>query len=826
MMPDHQPTVSQNLLSRFRGAAGSPEDAIDVNISYDIIRQFSKQLYTNPRKAVEELICNSYDAGASECHVRIPLERGQTLAVLDNGSGMDLQGLRDLWHVAVSPKAENASGYRLAFQRAQIGKFGVGKLAAFALGARLTHVTSRNGETRIVTVGQSQLRDTEGGGHPAFDVYKLTDEAARAILAPQLSDLPLPWEKGWRTWTLAIVDEIEEANLSRSLKPGFLRRMVSHALPVSTKFRTYIDGQLVPHREIDSRHIVVRIDVADPPFRARLKETLKAYWQSRMELGSADQVPPELYDVRPTDVTNPEATQECIAGIEVPRLGKVSGSAIITDETLTTDRLAERGYSDNGFAIYVHGKQINPEDELFGVSQRTHQYWRRFLAQVEMPGLDRALLVQRNTVSESFDETLVARELLRELFNEARGRAETVEETGEYVPPGFGSRLRSLQPLLGPAALRGLATTGYPVGGLEAMRVDFRTLGSGGPAVLYEQETNTVLVNEEHPTVVALDDLGGPARTMRHVLGEVLAGTLLSKGYLRAQDVPEGVLEAAFQLTYDSLLSAVGFLKDPVESHIQEIEEASYEGGKRFEAAVVRAFRDLRLSAVRVGGPDAPDGIFEVPRAGQPNLKVSVEAKGAHGIVTHAELGVSTVDRHRREAGCERAVAIAREYQVRGTGGGPSAVEREAEEARIPLLTTQSIATLLRLNAQRPFTHDKVIQILSTWKEPAQSIAFIDDVWETMPSLGLMRDVLEVASAVQDAESKNFPEPGMILPDPRIRTHNISRAQLVAVLDAIAITTQMIVIRSEATHEFELLAHPDTILRAMEMRSIEARKAR
>ena len=33
-----------------------------------------------------------------------------------------------------------------------------------------------------------------------------------------------------------------------------------------------------------------------------------------------------------------------------------------------------------------------------------------------------------------------------------------------------------------------------------------------------------------------------------------------------------------------------GYIRDPVQEHILEIEEASYEGNRRFENAVVNAF--------------------------------------------------------------------------------------------------------------------------------------------------------------------------------------------------------------------------------------------
>jgi hypothetical protein len=92
-----------NLDSVFK-KAGTPEDDVRVDISYDIIKQVSAQLYTNPRKAIEELICNSYDAGATECHVKLPQNETDALVVLDNGESWIYRGLKDLWVVAESQK--------------------------------------------------------------------------------------------------------------------------------------------------------------------------------------------------------------------------------------------------------------------------------------------------------------------------------------------------------------------------------------------------------------------------------------------------------------------------------------------------------------------------------------------------------------------------------------------------------------------------------------------------------------------------------------------------------------------------------------------------
>src|ERR687895_889381 len=93
--------------------ASDPEEDVDVEVAYEVIRLLSSQLYSSPLKAVEELVVNSWDADAEDCYVYVPSAEElaaatpQTaVAVLDNGHGMTIDELRSLWHVGISPKRE------------------------------------------------------------------------------------------------------------------------------------------------------------------------------------------------------------------------------------------------------------------------------------------------------------------------------------------------------------------------------------------------------------------------------------------------------------------------------------------------------------------------------------------------------------------------------------------------------------------------------------------------------------------------------------------------------------------------------------------------
>ena len=118
---------------------GTTISEISVEISTRFLEQFSEQLYSSPQKAFEELISNSWDAGANSVDVRIPddlADKQATITVLDNGVSMDADGLRELWHIAFSPKRNHRSQHG----RQMVGKFGIGKLATYLLANRLTYI--------------------------------------------------------------------------------------------------------------------------------------------------------------------------------------------------------------------------------------------------------------------------------------------------------------------------------------------------------------------------------------------------------------------------------------------------------------------------------------------------------------------------------------------------------------------------------------------------------------------------------------------------------------------------------------------------------------
>ena len=65
-------THQQSRYVRALRNAGEVDGSVNVQIGPRFLELFSENLYSSPNKAFEELVSNSWDAGASVVHVGIP----------------------------------------------------------------------------------------------------------------------------------------------------------------------------------------------------------------------------------------------------------------------------------------------------------------------------------------------------------------------------------------------------------------------------------------------------------------------------------------------------------------------------------------------------------------------------------------------------------------------------------------------------------------------------------------------------------------------------------------------------------------------------------
>ena len=370
--------------------AGTETSKIRVQISYRIIELFSQGLYRSPTKAIEELVSNAYDAGATKVHVAIDPDlfpADATIAVIDNGSGMDEAGLRQHWLIGVSNKRQDVMTAPTG--RSQIGRFGIGKLATYVLARRLTHIAKCNGKYYATTMNYGDIPKGVGGGIYAekpvmLPLRELTEAQAKEALdhwlgkaKPAYEEIKLFGKDAEQSWTIAILSDLKE--MSRELQRGRLRWVLATAMPIRDDFKLFLDGEPITASKLQGRRLgqwVLGKNLQTPP----------------------DPAPQELEVTEDHDV---DAKSPQRFGLTHRQLGRVTGYVELYEDVLTGGKSSEVGRS-HGFFVYVRERLINLDDEYFGIDSNLlrHGTFSRFRMVVQVDRLDDELRSSRETVRE------------------------------------------------------------------------------------------------------------------------------------------------------------------------------------------------------------------------------------------------------------------------------------------------------------------------------------------------------------------------------------------------------------------------------------------
>ena len=367
---------------------GNQTGDIDVRLSYRIVELFSEGLYTSPNKAIEELVANSFDAGALNVHVLLSPnlhDQDASIVVIDDGGGMDQEGLRQHWLIGVSNKRQLPTPPR---GRPQIGKFGIGKLATYVLAQRLTHI-SKSGEKFFSTSMDYGEIDSRVG--PGVEPAEPVTIALRELTGDQAKEAVKPWveSKAFRagnltlfgqespdSWTVTIMSSLKTK--VHEIRPGTLNWVLRTALPLRPDFGVWLDGKkLSPSKE---------------------GKGLLKRWILGKDLVELPRPAPK--DIVNSEDTSAHARSDDRFGLTVPGLGRITGYAEVYQDLLTgkSDNL-DRSY---GFFVYVYGRLLNVVDGHFGISpnELRHGTFGRFRLVVNMDGLDLGLRSNREAVSE------------------------------------------------------------------------------------------------------------------------------------------------------------------------------------------------------------------------------------------------------------------------------------------------------------------------------------------------------------------------------------------------------------------------------------------
>ena len=443
-------------------------EKISVQISTRFLEHFSKQLYSSPQKAFEELISNGWDAGADSVDVRISDDlrhADATMCVLDDGSSMDAEGLRQLWHIAFSTKTHAP----VHNGRHVIGKFGIGKLATYVLANKLTYICkASDGVIRRVTMDYSTVDHAEGTvtdqliNKQELEIFELDeDELAEALSGvdsgsvilelikagvPKSEEMMGEDEFEWQkeelqrpadsnTWTLAVLSGLKPTG--REMKVGILRRMLEAALPFGSEMAICLNGELLKSSKIDRPTFLdlkicsalginsVELKVENDGSLTELEAVDEGELSSTaLESGKLIKIPVTATDTH----------------VEIKGIGRITGRVRLFKDIISSGKSAERG-SSNGFHVNVLGRVVNQDDPSFGEKNLSHAAWARFRMAVRADGLNSFLTINREQFQEN-RELKIFRSFLRKVFNKFRVQYDSDKNVS--LPDGGDVLVRSL----------------------------------------------------------------------------------------------------------------------------------------------------------------------------------------------------------------------------------------------------------------------------------------------------------------------------------------------------------------------------------------------
>ncbi|MEW6040584.1 MAG: ATP-binding protein [Elusimicrobiota bacterium] len=140
-------------------------DKIPVTIDKSHLVTIGERLYSESIELLRELVNNAYDADASE--VKITISENQ-VEVEDNGSGMDIEGLKQYFNIGSPFKKENPKSP--VYGRTRIGEFGIGKFSTLSASKSFTVISKKDNFAAKVTFDKKNWETSDTGWELPFEI--------------------------------------------------------------------------------------------------------------------------------------------------------------------------------------------------------------------------------------------------------------------------------------------------------------------------------------------------------------------------------------------------------------------------------------------------------------------------------------------------------------------------------------------------------------------------------------------------------------------------------------------------------------------------------
>jgi hypothetical protein len=702
-------------------AGGSQFDTIAVNINFGIVEQFSEGLYSSPNKTFEELVTNSYDAGATRVWVSVPSnlsDESAKLAVIDDGESMDLSGLRGLWQIGESTRRSRPNARP---DRKPVGKFGIGKLATYVLANELTYLCRRGNQYLATTMDYREVtgRLAEQGS-VLLDVVELTKTEAKATLRDAIGDgdpvKTLFGSKAPSNWTAALMSDLKDRG--RQLERGRLRWILSIALPLNPEFNLWLNDAMVESS----------------------KATGKKIWT--FKIGVDDKRKNTSYANRATD-----------DGVTLEHAGLITGFAEMYENPLPRGKAEELGRS-HGIFVSVLRRLINITDETFGIDVELHHgVFTRFRMEVNSDALDEVITATRESIKESTALREV-QEYLLSVFNAARS-ARTEMEKAHPQTLTASERIANPPPALSQAPLRRIVTRAFLDAGTDRLLAELVTGTDemeGEPLELegtmnllegitieprgvderiasYDLSSRMIVVNRDHPFIDNYIDEKGAVEPL-----QLIAATeLFTAVYLLDEATPTHVVRDVLDRRDAYLRALVSIYPRSAPVIARQLRDAVH-SEKMLEDAMGDALAFLGFRVHRKSGSGRTD-VLAVAHLGRQG---EAEENRSYGIVCDAKstsreevikadkVNPGPLRKHKKKENAKYILVVAPGYE--GAGTDESSIAEYCTDGGITPITANDLARLIELYPTRSINPAVLETLFKTKHTPLQSKTFVDEL--------------------------------------------------------------------------------------------------
>lgn len=723
-------------------------DDIEVSISYKIIELFSAGLYSSPNKAFEELICNSYDAGADMVSVYVSPDLAAEDAfiwVCDNGSGLNAEDLKNLWKIGESSKrsVEAESGGRLP-----IGRFGIGKLSTYILTRNLTYISKKDGTYLLVTMDYNRIKsDTE---KILLDEMEISEDSAKNLVqkftqinGKNMVAFSMFGPNSEPSWTLSILTDLKPK--AAEIKEGRLKWILRSALPLNPGFILYYNCDKIESSKVNT---------------PVMKEWI---------IGKEDATAEALDFAKPV---YEQKTDEY--SVDFESLKNVKGSFTLYEDSLLGGKSADYGRS-HGIFLSIRGRLINLDDPLLGMEPFSHGPFNRCRIMIDADGLDENLTSTRESVKDSKPLNELKEYIKKKFNNEVRKYYFENEEQKEkrksvgyrLSQTGYTTSRKPIYKFIEKFYAHEIANpfliekpTDSTIDELLPQyddveeetqvieHIDWGILGSQAPIAKLNLKTKTVTINSLHPYIANYSD----AYRSTLPLESLVLTEVLTEAHLYELGIDETDVHAIMKKRDETFRQLALSDRESLPAAAQLLHD-SVANPTGLEDAIYRALLSLGFEAQKIGGNGKPDGYAEAclgynQDGTSKNYSLTYDAKSTQGKrIAAGTAKLSGLKRHQIDYNATYSMEIAIGYA--GEEDPESAITKEANQQKVTILSVQDLARLLLYAVPKQLGLAKLQELFETCYAPADTKAWIDKWIEEEPDKGPYFDMVDVVYSLQ-----------------------------------------------------------------------------